>query len=107
MSNHTEFVRPKNPGNVPEFFFGYIDQIMDGAWGTMITLAVFGISFLALNIGNTRKALAGASFTAWITHSLLMAIGIGTEQMFIVTTFAVLLSAIMLRGNNQSSGGRI
>lgn len=104
MTNHTEFARPKNPGNVPDFFFGYIDTIMDGAWGTMITLAVFGISFLALNLGNTRKALAGASFTSWITHSLLMAMGIGSEQVFIVTTFAVLLSAIMLRGNNTQGG---
>lgn len=105
MTNNDDlwFERPtEGMDSVPDFFFGYIDTLTDGAWGTVLTISVFGISFLALNTENTRKAFAASSFTAWICSALFLGLGIGSSEVFVTATFALILSAIMLRG---STGG--
>lgn len=95
------YSRPTDLSGPEDFFFGYIDQLTGGAWGSLIIVSVFSLVYLNLNQFNQRESFAAASFAAMVTTVVLIPLGLAGRFHFIASVMAVLLAVII-----NGSGGK-
>lgn len=94
--------RPTNVTNAPDFFFRYPAQTLtNGAWGHLILLAVFTISYLSLSNYNSRRAFASSSYLTFGVCIVLATFGIVGQYAFTLTGLMVVSSLLLNRGGEN------
>jgi len=95
MAQDLLFQRPENVDTPTGFFIDYVGTITDGVWPIAIVFVSFALVYLRLNDYNPRKAYAAASFTAFVTTTLLVALGAFNSQALIIALLAVILAVVI------------
>lgn len=105
MTNTTAYYQ--NPSNISapqDFFLSYVNTQTGGALGPVIVGLTFGVTFMALQNYNPRKAFAAASFNGLIVTMMLSVLGIAGSFMYTLMTALVALAVIINRGNQGGAG---
>lgn len=96
------YERPTNVTSAPDFFFRYpANTLTNGAWGHLILIMVFTVSYLSLSSYNSRRAFAAASYLTFGTCVVLATFGIVGTYAFTLTGLMAVASLLVNRGGEN------
>lgn len=100
------FNHPKNITGMSDFFFKYSSELLGGyAWGYMILLSVFAISFISLSNRESSVSFGVSSFITFVTATLLVPLGAMDIRGWVISTILIVFATIY--NLNRGGGGQI
>lgn len=95
------FPRPTDVETPTGFFIDYIGEITDGVWPIGIVFLSFTLIYLNTDQFGSKKAFAAASFTSFITTTILVSLGALSSQALIIGILLLVL-AIVINGGGDT-----
>lgn len=97
----TIFAPPSNVTGIVDVF-SYGNTVTGGLFGIALLLIVFVVSFVALKVYPTEKAMAASSFTTALTSYMLSAVSLVPNYAVLITTIMVIASVFLLWKGDSS-----
>lgn len=84
-----------------DFFFKTPNQLSGGAYGLILLVSIFTISFISMQRFGMQRSLAASGFLTFIISVIFASFGIVSSNVVIAAAVAVLAGVMLTNGGNN------